>query len=248
MSEDLDRPTSSESLVAAVVTLDAVISIDEVGGIVEWNEAATRLFGWSAEDALGLPLVNLIIPDRYRDAHAAGLARLRETGVGPILGTRVELEGLRRDRTEVPVELLIVASMSNGCAYTALIRDLTRSRSLEAAQALAHLGVFSIDLRAKEIVLSDEFRRFVGLKPDEVLPSLVEVVEQFIDPDDQPGVFAAVADPDVFEQPLQVPLRVRHGENVRTLSIVATVDRDSDGIPVRLWGTAQDVTAQLASY
>jgi len=132
---------------AALARLDATVSIDRVGIITEWNTAAEQMFGWLESEALGQPLVNLIIPERYRDAHVEGMARLHATGEGPILGRRVELEGLRRDHREFPVELTIVADDSDTgtFAYSALIRDLTEQRGLLADQRLLAAIVESSD-------------------------------------------------------------------------------------------------------
>lgn len=48
-----------------------------------------------------------IIPERFRDAHAAGLRRFFETGKANVLGRRIEIWGLRRSGEEFPVELSI---------------------------------------------------------------------------------------------------------------------------------------------
>lgn len=58
---------------------DAVVICDRDGTIVFWNRAATALFGWSALEAAGQTL-DLIVPPRLWDRHAAGYARVMETG------------------------------------------------------------------------------------------------------------------------------------------------------------------------
>ena len=50
---------------------DAMIAADPEGKIILWNPAAERMFGFSAEEALGRTL-DLIIPERYRDRHWPG--------------------------------------------------------------------------------------------------------------------------------------------------------------------------------
>lgn len=57
---------------------DAYISIDETGTIRDWNPAAVRMFGWQRDEALGVELAELLIPEEFRDAHRAGLARYSE--------------------------------------------------------------------------------------------------------------------------------------------------------------------------
>src|SRR5207253_3210175 len=65
--------------------LDAFISIDSQGAIVDWNRQAETLLGWKRDEVLGRKLADVIIPPAHREAHAKGLARYLATGEGPIL-------------------------------------------------------------------------------------------------------------------------------------------------------------------
>ncbi len=76
--------------------LDAIISMDHKGRVVEFNPAAQRMFGYSSEQALGHPLAELIVPLRLREAHRRGLVHYLATGQGPVLNQRIELPALRR--------------------------------------------------------------------------------------------------------------------------------------------------------
>src|SRR5688572_16102884 len=89
--------------------LDAILTIDREGRIVEFNPAAERIFGHRREDVVGREMASIIIPERFREAHRNGLARYLETGKGPVLGKRLEMSAIRCDGTEFPVELSIVA-------------------------------------------------------------------------------------------------------------------------------------------
>jgi PAS domain S-box-containing protein len=111
-------------------SLDAVVGMNEEGRIVEWSPQAEGTFGWSRAEAVGQPMVTLIVPERYRARHAAGLAEFRRTGVGAILGRRIELEACTRDGREIPVELSITAAKTPaGHVFTAFVRDLSRRRA-----------------------------------------------------------------------------------------------------------------------
>src|SRR5713226_4329248 len=89
----------SESLKSAILesSLDGLITIDHLGNIVEFNPAAAAMFGIPRERALGKAMGEMFIPARLRDAHHHGFARYLVTGEGPILGKRLELEGMRAD-------------------------------------------------------------------------------------------------------------------------------------------------------
>jgi PAS domain S-box-containing protein len=111
-------------------SLDAVVAMDEAGKIVEWSRQAEATFGWSKAEAVGQPLVSLIVPERYQARHLAGVKEYRSRGVGSILGRRVELEACARDGREIPVELSVTAAETpSGHVFTAFIRDLSTQRA-----------------------------------------------------------------------------------------------------------------------
>lgn len=59
---------------------DAVLVSDRAGVVRYWNEAATRLFGFTAEEAVGRSM-DLIVPERLRGRHWDGWRKVMETGV-----------------------------------------------------------------------------------------------------------------------------------------------------------------------
>lgn len=114
---------------------DAFISIDEQGLVVDWNQAAERTLGWSSDEALGRPLAETIIPERYRAAHHRGVRRLLDTGQGPVLFETLQLPALHRDGHELPAELTIWPSRVGGrWRFNAFLRDVT-----ERVQMQTHL-------------------------------------------------------------------------------------------------------------
>ena len=128
------RLRQSEAHLRAVLdaALDAVIGMDAEDRITHWNPRAEVIFGWPREDALGRTLRELIIPERYRDAHRKGLAHFLATGEGPVLGRRIEVYGLRRDGTEFPLELSITAlKEGDGWTFSAFVADITDRRRSE---------------------------------------------------------------------------------------------------------------------
>src|SRR3989440_10921699 len=87
--------------------LDCIITMDAEGRVLEFNPAAERVFGFRRQEAVGKELAELIIPPRMREQHRRGLAHYLKTGKGPVLGKRIEIEGLRCDGSEILVELAI---------------------------------------------------------------------------------------------------------------------------------------------
>ncbi len=124
----------SEARKAAVleVALDCIIAIDEGGRIVEFNPAAQKTFGYTPAEALGQPIAETVIPPALRQLHHVGFARYLATGVGPVLGQRVELTGMRKGGEEFPVELAIVPMERGGKAgFIAYLRDISERMALD---------------------------------------------------------------------------------------------------------------------
>ncbi len=114
---------------------DAIILADGSGNIIAWNKAAQVIFGYSEEEVLGQPLT-MIMPERYHEAHCKGIARLQSGGEAHVLGTTVELHGLRKDGSEFPLELSIGTwQAAEGAYYSGIIRDITRRRRAERLQS-----------------------------------------------------------------------------------------------------------------
>src|SRR5262249_56940554 len=106
----------------------AIIGADQRGHVVFWNQGARAIFGYEEAEALGKPLT-LLMPDRYRDAHRAGMARLMATGEAHLIGRTVELHGLRKDGREFPLELSLATwSTEEGQFFSAIIREVTERK------------------------------------------------------------------------------------------------------------------------
>jgi PAS domain S-box-containing protein len=119
--------------------LDAVITMDHAGRVVEWNPAAERMFGYARAEAVGRPLAELVIPPALRERHRTGLARYLATGEGPILGRRLELTGVRADGREFPVELSVTrVGATEPPEFTAFVRDITERRHAERVQSATY--------------------------------------------------------------------------------------------------------------
>ncbi len=131
---------ASEARVRAILdtAFDAIITIDPAGRIVEFNEAATRIFGHAREAAIGRNMGELIVPPIYRAAHAAGMDRYLRTGKSTVLNRLIEVEALRADGTHLPVEVSIVeVPLPEGRLFTAMMRDISERKRFEAQLGLA---------------------------------------------------------------------------------------------------------------
>lgn len=112
--------------------LDAVVAVDSRGQIVGFNAEAEELFGYTCAEAEGQPMAELIVPERYRAAHHAGMKRFLETGERKLIGGKVEIEALHRDGHDVPVELgLSILQLDGKTIFLSFLRDLSERRMRE---------------------------------------------------------------------------------------------------------------------
>jgi PAS domain S-box-containing protein len=114
--------------------LDAVITMDERGHIVDFNPAAERIFGYSRDEVVGEDMAERVMPQSLRDPHRRGLARYLETGQSVYLDSRVELTGMRSDGSEFPIEVTITRiDLPGPATFTGFVRDITERRAAETA-------------------------------------------------------------------------------------------------------------------
>lgn len=124
--------TESRLAHLAQASIDAIICAGPDHRITVWNSAAERIFGHSAEDALGSSL-SLIVPERLRPAHEAGFSRFLSTGENRLSGA-VELRGKRANGTEVDIELTIATWREGARPHCAgIVRDISSRKAAEAA-------------------------------------------------------------------------------------------------------------------
>jgi two-component system, LuxR family, sensor kinase FixL len=110
---------------------DAMIVIDESGIIRSFSAAAERLFGRTADEAIGRN-VSMLMPSPYRQQHDGYLRRYFETGERRIIGIGRVVVGERQDGSTFPMELAVGEMNSGGRRFfTGFIRDLTERQETE---------------------------------------------------------------------------------------------------------------------
>jgi PAS domain S-box-containing protein len=125
----------SEARKSAILAgaLDAIITIDHTGRVLEANPATTATFGWTAEEMVGHQLAELIVPEEKRAAHREGIADYLRTGSSPMLGRRLQLTAVRKDGTRIPVEATITeVELPGDPVFTGYLRDMTAQHAAQA--------------------------------------------------------------------------------------------------------------------
>lgn len=154
--EVVARRASDEALVESELRLrrvidsayEAFVSMNGDGAIVDWNQEAENMFGWPRAKAVGCSVAELIVPERYRDAHRNGLLRLARAGAAAATNRRLEISALHRNGREFPAELSIWRIPSAKTPlFGAFVRDITeRKRAEEELRSLNE----SLELRVGE--------------------------------------------------------------------------------------------------
>jgi PAS domain S-box-containing protein len=154
---------ASEQRYAALIESagDGIVSADEEGVITSFNPAAERIFGYSPEQAIGQPLT-VLMPERFHDAHRAGLGRFLATGEAQLIGSTVEVTARRKDGREFPLELSLTSWDEDGSTcFTGILRDVTDRKRAES-------------YLATERAVLEVLTRLQG--PEEGLPRVLEAI------------------------------------------------------------------------
>lgn len=111
---------------------DAIVCADEKNRILTWNSAAERMFGYTADEAVG-QLLSMIVPPKVRPMHEAGFQRAVAGLPTKLVGSLTTVTALKRDGTEFPIELSLSHWLEGAeHRFGAIIRDITERSAMEA--------------------------------------------------------------------------------------------------------------------
>jgi PAS domain S-box-containing protein len=181
----IDSEARTRAILEAAV--DAIITIDEQGLIESLNPAATRMFGYAADEIIGRN-VSILMPEPYRSEHDSYLEHYRQTGQKKIIGIGREVVGRRKDGRTFPMHLA-VSEMKVGerRMYTGIARDISDVKSaierLQESEARARAvletavdAIITIDERGTIESLNPAAQKVFGYAESELLGQNVKVL------------------------------------------------------------------------
>ncbi len=220
------------------------------GSLLICNNAFCLLTGYGKEELLSN--VNWsadLTPPEWREHEAGVLRELQRTGKPQ----RYEKEYIRKDGTRVPVELLVHTARDtagNTLFYYSFVTNIAERKGAEEAlresetnlarsQAIAHLGNWELDTSTGRVRGSEELYRMFNLRPDMTLDAYVEKMH----PDDRARVVESINAAINEGKPYNIDYRIvpRPGDT-RHIHAEGEVTRDKNGLVVKLFGTALDIT------
>ena len=241
--------------------LDAVITIDHHGLVLEFNSAAERTFGYSKREVLGRELAALVVPPAFRESHRRALERWTEhgqaPGAGALLGRRIEVRAMRSDGSEFPAELAISrVDVPGAPVFTACIRDISerthteerlrtaefRYRTLVEQLPLISYVDDQVDPGSQAMYVSPQIEAVLGYTPEEWL-TVPDLFKLAIHEDDRRRVLAEKVDAYARGATLrhEYRMRTRDGRLIWVEDVSVHVNPPEGGVPFRQ-GFALDVT------
>jgi diguanylate cyclase (GGDEF)-like protein/PAS domain S-box-containing protein len=202
------RRVTGESKAILDEVHEAFMLVDDRGIVREWNQQAERTFGWSREEALGRPVVDLTVTAEDREAAMAQIRRFVETGSAPAIGVRREASARRRDGTVIPVEMSVSAQRPGGrWIFNVLVHDISERKRAErmALEAEERFRRAFEDIRVGMAIVSTDG---VFMQVNRALPEITGYP-----PEKLVGMsFTEITHPDDLEPALEALQEIVEGE------------------------------------
>jgi PAS domain S-box-containing protein len=223
---------------------DAMVIVNNEGRIVLVNSQTERLFGYQREELLN-ELVEILVPDRFRDKHPGYRGGFFRNPSRRGMGESLELYGRRKDGSEFSVEIsLSPIHTDEGILVTAAIRDNTAQK--QAAQYARSLLEASLDPlvtispEGKITDVNEATVKVTGTARDKLIGT--DFSDYFTEP-----TKAREGYQQVFSRGFvtDYPLTIRHRDGRLTDVLYnASVYKDTRGHVLGVFAAARDVTAQ----
>lgn len=111
---------------------EAFIGVDLDGIVTDWNTESERMFGWRRHEAIGRPLAELVVPQRYHDSFWRAIREFRVTGHTGVLGQRRERIVARRNGDEFAIEMTVgIAGIGERSFFSIFLHDISLRKRVD---------------------------------------------------------------------------------------------------------------------
>jgi len=159
---------------------DAIIMIDNHGDVTFWNDAAEKIFGYSRQEVLGKNAHELLMPPSHLEKHRQCFPKFQQTGEGAAVGKTVQLEALRKNGEQFPIEMSLSSLEIAGQWHAiGIARDVSERKQIEDSLRNAHaeleqifnaappMAVLALDRTILRV--NDKCAEFFGVEKDEIV-------------------------------------------------------------------------------
>ncbi|HUP70077.1 MAG TPA: PAS domain S-box protein [Acidimicrobiales bacterium] len=244
--------TRHEAHVAAIVASSgsAIVTIDLDGMVTSWNAGAERMLGRPAEEMIGRAVETVVMAD-----HRHRVTRSLKQTVRAHQSWQAEIPAAHADGSVIDVAATVSPVLDAGRLVELVIVgvDVTehrlaeqalhqREQQLAEAQRVARLGSWNWDVGSDTVDWSDELFRIFGVNPS-LFDATFAGYLSLVHPDDRPMVEAIVGEAFEGRDSFELDHRIVQGDGtVVWVQARGAVERDESGAPLRMAGTAQDVS------
>ena len=159
LGESADKLRASNLRMAAVTKSmrDAIVTITGDGTILDFNPAATQIFGFEHEEAIGQN-VKVLMPLNQRQHHDEQVDRYTKTGESKVVGRRREFQGRHKDGRTFPIELTLTdLSVHGEKLFVGIIRDITDEKAAQAEIEASRIQLKQLlDERTEQVEVANQ--------------------------------------------------------------------------------------------
>ncbi len=173
---------------------DAIIIVNNEGVILQANTQAENIFGYAGKEFIGKP-VDILIPERFRKSHDEHLKSYIAEPRIRLMGSELELYGLRKDGTEFPVDIALgYLETESGIIVLSTVRDITEHKRMEEAIRISEAkyrsifenaaeGIFQTTIDGRILAANPACVRILGYtSSDELIKNVTDVRKLYAEP------------------------------------------------------------------
>ncbi len=238
---------------ATQITSEAILSADNNGIIIAWNMGAEKIFGYTKDEAIGIPVTQLI-PLKHQSAHREAMELFHKHPGKSSDGIPFEAEGCRKNGSLVQLEISLVNLLTGmDWVHTVIVHDISFRKQTEQtlAQTATHLslavhaggvGIWDYDMVNDKLIWDDQMYHLYGITPQD-FSGAYSAWQQGLHPQDrercQNEFLAAKRAEKEYDTEFRVVWPDGSVHNIRALALIR---RDIAGEPLSMIGTNWDIT------